>query len=326
MNIFANRSIGVELDDYEIRAVELHKRAGGIHLSGCYRISLPPEIVKDGKITESQVVSEYLSSLWSGNKLNKDNITLGLSNQDILIRKTAMPAVPKDRLDLLVANNAQDYIPTPLENAVLDYMVVGRSEEDGTEMLDILLVAAASAMIEDFYQCFNSLGYGIKDIKVSALSIADTVHKANLDGNVVLVDISNNHGNLVIYSGGEPMLARQLRINLVEATGLIPSDAHNQMELMDIVLSTWAQILYNEIRTSIQYFQAQEDVQVVDKILLSGCGSRIIGLDKELERISGIAVEHIDPVEKIRTSKSRPFGGQVADFATCIGLALAGLE
>ncbi|HHZ13291.1 MAG TPA: pilus assembly protein PilM [Clostridiales bacterium] len=326
MNIFANRSIGVEFDDYEIRTVELQKRPGGIHLAGCHRVSLPPDIVKDGRVAKPKELSEYIKSLWTNNKLYKDNIILGLSNQDILIRKITLPLVPKDRLDLLVANNAQDYIPTPLENAVLDYMVVGHREVDGTEMLDVLIVAAASAMVEDFYQCFSSLGYGIKDIKVSALSIADTVCKESLSGNVVLVDISNNQGGLVIYSEGEPMLARQLRINLVESTGLVPSEGYNKMELMDIVLSTWVQILYNEIRSSIQYFQTQENVQAVDKILLSGCGSRIMGLDKELESISGISVEHLYPIEKLRASRSKPFGGQIADFATCIGLALVGLE
>ena len=55
------------------------------------------------------------------------------------------------------------------------------------------------------------------------------------------------------------MLARQLRINLVESTGLVPSEEYNKMELMDIVLSTWVQILYNEIRSSIQYFQTQRE-------------------------------------------------------------------
>ncbi|HZJ57063.1 MAG TPA: pilus assembly protein PilM [Clostridia bacterium] len=326
MNIFSNRSLGVEFDDYEIRTVELYKRAGGIHLSGYHRISLTPDIVKDGKVANPDKMGNYLKRLWTDNRLSKENIVLGLSNQDILIRKITLPMVSKEKMDLLVANNAQDYIPTPLENAVLDYMILGHSEEDGVEKADVLIVAAASAMVESYYQCFSNLGYGIKDIKVSSLSMADTIDIAGLEDNVVLVDISNNQGNLVIYSGGRPRLARQLRINLVESTGLIPGEIQDHMELMDIVLSTWVQILYNEIRASIQYFQAQEDVQTIDRILLSGCGSRIVEVDKELEKVSGISVQRLDPTEKIRASKTKHLGIQVTDFATCIGLALAGLE
>ena len=78
-----------------------------------------------------------------------------------------------------------------MENAVLDYMVVGHREVDGTEMLDVLIVAAASAMVEDFYQCFSSLGMVSETLRFprSVLLIQSV---KSLSGNVVLVDISNN--------------------------------------------------------------------------------------------------------------------------------------
>ena len=71
------------------------------------------------------------------------------------------------------------------------------------------------------------------------------------------------------------------------------------MELLDIVLSTWSQILYNEIRSSIQYFQTYENIDLIDRIILSGCGSRIIGLDRALENSMDIPVEIINPMQKI---------------------------
>ena len=43
-----------------------------------------------------------------------------------MIRKISLPDIPKKRLDLLVSNQAQGYIPFPLDNCILDYMVVGK--------------------------------------------------------------------------------------------------------------------------------------------------------------------------------------------------------
>ena len=42
------------------------------------------------------------------------------------------------------------------------------------------------------------------------------------------------------------------------------------MELIEIVLSTWTQMIYSEIRSSIQYFQIHEEVNNIDEIVLAG--------------------------------------------------------
>ena len=108
MNIFANRSIGVEFDDYEIRTVELQKRPGGIHLAGCHRVSLPPDIVKDGRVAKPKELSEYIKSLWTNNKLYKDNIILDYQTRIYHFRKITC-LWSQGQADF-AANNAQDYI------------------------------------------------------------------------------------------------------------------------------------------------------------------------------------------------------------------------
>ena len=326
MGLLFKRALGVEIDDLEIKAVELRERNGRICICGYDRISLPPDIVKDGIISKPTEVSSYIKELWTMNGFKKNNIILGLSNQDVMIRKILLPDLPKEKLDLLIPNHAQEYMPFSLEDSLVDYMVVGKREVQGVKNVEILLAAAKLPMVEDFYYCFDRLGLKIKDIKVSSLSLLNVIDQKDSDGVAILVDISNNLGNLVVYMDGYPRLARMLRVNLAQSTGLEPAKISTKMELLEIVLSTWAQILYNEIRTSIQYFQVQEDVGEINKIMLSGCGSRIMGLDIELQNNLGVPVESINPMQRIRTAKKYPFDAQLIDFTTCIGLALAGLE
>ena len=287
---------------------------------------MPPGIVKDGKISKLEELGIYIKQLWIKNKFKKKNIILGLSNQDVMIRKISLPQIPKEKLDLLISNHAQEYIPFPLDDCVLDYMIVGKKETSDIKQVDILLAAAKLSMIEDFYQCFSRVGLKIVDIKISSLAILDIIKEKENKGTVIFIDLPNNLGSLVTCVDGSPKLARLLRVNLSQATGLDPANTPTKMELLEIVLSTWSQILHNEIRSSIQYFQTHEDVNSIDKIILSGCGSRIMGLDKALENSINIPVELINPMQKIGTSSCLPLNEDIIDYSTCIGLALAGLE
>ena len=325
MSITTKKAIGVEIDDKEIRAVELQQRKNKIYLSQYDRISLPSGVVEDGKISKLEELGIYIKQLWIKNKFKKKNIILGLANQDVMIRKISLPQIPKEKLDLLISNHAQEYIPFPIDDCVLDYMIVGKKEASEIKQVDILLAAAQLPMIEDFYQCFSRVGLKIIDIKISSLAILDIIEKEN-KGIVIFIDIPNNLGSLVTCVDGSPKFARILRVNLAQATGLDPANTTAKMELLEIVLSTWSQILYNQIRSSIQYFQTYEDVSSIDKIILSGCGSRIMGLDKALENSINIPVELINPMQKIETSPDLPINEDIIDYSTCIGLALAGLE
>lgn len=326
MNLLFKRAIGVEMDDIEIRVVELQERNKKVFLSGYDRIPLSPGIVTDGKISKSQELEPCLRKIWTKNKFTKKNIILGLSNQDVMIRKISLPDIPKEKLDLLVANHAQEYIPFSLDDSVVDYMVVGKRETKDIKNVEILLAAAQLPMVESFYQCFRRSGFKIKDIKISSLAVLDVIREEKMKGITLLIDMANNLGNLIICIDGKPRLVRLLRVNLNQSTGLNPAAITSEMELMEIVLSTWTQILYNEIRSSIQYFETYEKVNNIDRILLSGSGSRIRGIDSALENSLDIPVELIDPIEQFTISRERLSHGQIIDYTTCIGLALAGLE
>jgi len=326
MSFFGKKAIGVEIDDKEIRVVELQKKKRKIFLSRYDRFSLPPGVVEDGRISKLDELSSYLKKLWEKNKFKKKNIILGLSNQDVMIRKISLPDIPKEKLDLLISNHAQEYIPFALDDCILDYMIVGKKETRDVKQVEILLAAAQLPMIKDFYQCFNRIRLTIEDIKISSLAILDVIKEEKSRGVAIFINIPNNLGNLVISIDGAPKLVRLLRVNLAQATGLDPATTNSKLELMDIVFSTWSQILYNEIRSSIQYFQTYENVDSIDKIILSGCGSRIIGLDRALQNSMDIPVEIIDPMQKIWTSSNSYLQEDIIDYSTCIGLAFAGLE
>ncbi|HZJ82484.1 MAG TPA: pilus assembly protein PilM [Clostridia bacterium] len=326
MKLFTKESIGVEIDDLEIRVVGIKQSWGRVSLAFTHRAPLTENLIIDGVIHDPEGVANVIENLWDKHKLSNMGIIIGVSNQAVMARKILLPDIPEDKLKLLIHNHAQEYMPISLENSVMDYMIVGKEQVQDVANVQVLLVVAQLKMVEDFFESFNRASLKPKDIKPSSLSTPDALKIVDKDVVMALVDISNSIGNLTIFVDGQPRFSRLLRVNFNKSTGLDPSKNSSIMELPPIILSTWSQILDNEIRASIRYFQEQEDINSIDSIKLSGCGSRVKGLAKELENSLDIPVDLVDPLGRIQNSKRQANDESVIDFTTCIGLALAGLE
>ena len=72
-----------------------------------------------------------------------------MSNQKVIVRNIDMPEMSEAELLGAIEYQAQDYIPIPVEDAVLDFQILGRrTDADGQPRQEVLLVAAQRTMIE----------------------------------------------------------------------------------------------------------------------------------------------------------------------------------
>ena len=68
--VWGKVAIGIEIDDFEIRAVELQKKNGEIYLLGYDRILLP-RYCKEWNDFRSEDLTVCLKKLWTRNKFTK---------------------------------------------------------------------------------------------------------------------------------------------------------------------------------------------------------------------------------------------------------------
>src|SRR5207302_7034872 len=88
-------------------------------------LALPSDAVREGDVVDEGVLSETLRELFSSNRLGKQ-VRVGVANQRTVMRTIELPPLtdPKE-LDAAVRFRAQDQVPMPLNNAVLDYQPLG---------------------------------------------------------------------------------------------------------------------------------------------------------------------------------------------------------
>ncbi len=164
--------VGLELEAGSVAAAEV--RTGGSHeLTKTAIGPLPAGAFHDGEVVEPEVIAESLRSFFAENKLSK-RVRLGISNQRVVVRTMRLPAIDDPReLDAAVRFQAQEQIPMPLDQAVLDHRVVGgvaATEETGAK-IDVILVAARREMIDRSLLSLRQAGLQPIGIDLSAFGL-----------------------------------------------------------------------------------------------------------------------------------------------------------
>ncbi len=334
MFLFKKKSVGLDMDAFEARVVELTGNSKTPQLVACGRIPLEEGTVKEGSVIDSKKAGEALLQLWEEADIVREEVILGVSNPGVLVRFANFPRVPQDKLGNLIRFQAQEFLPMPLESVVLDHMVVGEVREENKEMLEVLLVAARKETVNAFVEALDSARLAPQEIDVSSLALLRMIPPEDKEKTVALVHMPYEMGNVLIAAKGVPRLARLIPLNLINFVGkeiLRGIGSCSDLETLDwseYNIYEWNEALVNEIRSSIDYYHAYGETTRVEKICLSGCGSRIPGVAELLQETLDIPVENSDPLKGIKISSQleEDLQGRATDFMINISLALRGLE
>jgi type IV pilus assembly protein PilM len=216
-----------------------------------------------------------------------------VSNQQIVVRHLELPKIEEEsELASAVRFQAAEAIAMPLDEAVLDYQVIGESSSlEGTPRLRVVVVAARQAMIERFVDGVRGAGLKPEGIDLNAFALVRALagRQAPLGGADAGADATSEQPACVYcHLGGVTNLAVAVGTSCLFTRPLSTDWA----EQGDHVASALAE----EIRLSIDFYMAQPDARPVGEVQLSGPGSTIEGLAEELSGLIHLPVAVADPL------------------------------
>jgi type IV pilus assembly protein PilM len=139
--------IGLDVGSTAVRAAELTEGSPPSVVRAA-QVPLPAGAVENGEVRDVQAVSEALRELWTRGGFKSRKVWLGVGNQRVVVREIALPALPEKELRQSLGFQVQEFIPMPVDEAVLDYHLIEEVEIEGRPMLRLLLVAAQKAMVD----------------------------------------------------------------------------------------------------------------------------------------------------------------------------------
>jgi type IV pilus assembly protein PilM len=164
--------VGLDIEASSVAAAEVAVN-GSARVTASAIGPLEPGAFHEGEVTDSERVAAALKSLFGEHKLSK-RVRLGIGNQRVVVRALRLPAIedPKE-MDAAVRFQAQEQMPIPLEEAVLEHQVVGGvpAEEGMAPQVDVIVVAARRDMVHALLDPVRRAGLEAVGIDLAAFGM-----------------------------------------------------------------------------------------------------------------------------------------------------------
>ena len=125
---------------------------------------LPEGLVRDGRITSFEAMSDVIKGAIKDNKIAARECAVALHPADVLMRRVTMPAMTVEQLDLNLPSEFRDYIAEGKGRYNFDYAVLNMScDESGTPReMDLLAAAAEKETVESYSSMLRRAGLRLK--------------------------------------------------------------------------------------------------------------------------------------------------------------------
>lgn len=324
MGLFARSIVGLEVDSREIRAVEVKGNAKKQEISAWGKLELREGVVKDGRVVDINGLSSALDTLWRENGFKSKDVIFGINNQDVIIRFASFPKVSEDRIRNMIMFQAQDYIPVPIDELQLDYIIGGEKITDEGEFLQVILVGARKKTLHDFLQVFHNSKLNTKEIDSGLLSIGRAALCGVKESVYAVISINYDMANILIFNKGLLSVARSVSYSQFSSWSnrkTSEDNINNETEAAII-----ADILINELKSSIGYYKMQSSESIEGLYLVNQLNAKSIA--SRISEAADYEVMNLQPYAEMESHvTSRNLQTFKADnYILPVSLGLRGLE
>lgn len=339
--------LGIDIGSSNIKLVELGQaKSGSWVLEKCAIEPLDHGWVVDGTIENFDEVLLAVKRLLKRTGTKTKNAAMALSPSAVITKKMMVPAGLSDQeLEGQVEAEANQYIPFALEEASLDFCVVGPSNNSHGDV-EVLIAASRKEKVQDRLAMAEAAGLKLMIIDVEsyaarlALSrLIQQLPNAGLNATVALFEIGSQATTMqvlrddkVLYEREQPFGSAQLMKLIVRQYGLtmeetvikrrngeLPSD------YKESVLIPFIAGVSNEIGRALQFFFTSTQHNSVDYILLSGEASIFIGLPKSVTDQTSFPCAVVNPFEAMKIAegvREKKLLSEAPAYLTACGLAM----
>ncbi len=193
---FASRGggevVGLDVQPGFVAAVQARVN-GSIMAERAAALPLAPDTMRDGEVTDEDTLATVLKELFAVGGLGR-RVRVGVANQRTVLRTIELPPVTDQKeLAAAVAFQAQDQVPMPLGNAVMDFHALGIVDTPSGPRQRVVLVAAQRDMVERLLSAVRRAGLTPAGVDLSAFALIRSLYRpAEAEGD-------GEHASRVLY-------------------------------------------------------------------------------------------------------------------------------
>jgi type IV pilus assembly protein PilM len=211
-------AVGLDIGTDHIRLAQLKPSGSTFQLVRYGVVGIPMGSVVEGEIVDADAVGLAVRDVMRATGVRPGStVAVGVSNQKVVVRLIDLPYMEQAELAGAIQYQAQDYIPIPVEEAILDFQIIGDYMTSADEhMMEVLLVAAQRDMVDQMVRSVDKSGLKLREIDVTSFAIvrglmgvASGVLPDEAEGEATaIIQMSAGITNIVVVEKGVPRFTR----------------------------------------------------------------------------------------------------------------------
>lgn len=341
---FKKNKVGLDFGATSLKLCVLKKKGKKALLEDLLILPISHGAIEAGEVINPDIVAACLQQGLQKKSYAKSEAIVGMFGNSVIIKKISMPKMDTKILKEQLNWEAEQYIPFSIDEAVLDFHILGQA----VDTMDVLLVAAKQDSLFRYFESVESAGLKCSVVDINSLALVNCFewNYGLKPGVVALVNVGASVSNVVILEDGQVSftrdipyggmlydteIARELNIEVNEAEGLklgasfqqeTPDEVHTAIQYVNDTVS-------QEINNSFDFFHSTGGDKRVSEIYVTGGASQTPGLVEKVQEIAQIPCVMMDPFQNIEVSKKidSEYLEQVRLFLPVVlGLGLRNIE
>ena len=284
-----------------------------------------------GEGTQQAQIASAIREMLGEMRIKDGEVNYSVAAQSVFTRFVKLPAVEEEKIEKIIAFEAQQNIPFPIDEVVWDSQLVGGGTE---EQIQVVLVAIKSNLLEEINAAVESTGLRTSIVDVATMSLynAFRFNYSDSTGCSLLVDIGACTTNFLfiepskIFSRsvpiggssvtaaiakefGEPVAAAEFRKKRDGFMSL--GGAYAELEDVDVarvskIMRGTMTRLHAELMRSISHYRAQQQGNPPERVFLcGGCASMMYMREFFHEKLQ-LPIEFFNPLRNVAVADSVP--------------------
>lgn len=353
--------VGIDIGSSSIKIIQLKKKGGRAILETYGEIALGPYAGRSiGQATKlpDEKLQEALADLVRESNVTAQEAGLSVPLSSSLVLTMSMPAASRKQLAEMVPIEARKYIPIPISEVLIDWNIIpdepGGIDEMGQTVdssggavrrqLKVLVAAIHNTIVSVYQEVASktSLSIGFLEIEVFS-TIRSLLRRERAP--VLILDMGAGSSKVSIVENGVPLsthvinrgaqditiaLSRSQGLSVLKAeelkrtVGLVDDPAHPDVaDTANLILRG----IFTEANKVLLAYEKSAN-KTVKKVILSGGGALIKGVEDLAAKSFDAEVERADPFAQIETPAflESVLADVGPNFAVAAGIALRKLQ
>lgn len=298
----------LDIGTTSIRVVQLKGSGQNLSLLRYGAIPIDNKISQSDSAAQQVQLLDAIKKLLAATGVSSKNVVLGIPSNRMFTTVVDMPRLSEKELDQTIRYQADQYIPTPLDESKIDWSILGQSPADESK-IEVLLTSTTQKYAEDRLDLLESIGLNVIAIEPDAFALSRSLIPTGTNDAIMILDMGSAATDLVVVYGGSPRLVRSIpmggdsllkvaqqnlgidekqAMQFVYKFGLVQDKLEGQVFK---AISSTVDTLITEVDKSINFFSARYNKTPVTKIIVTGRASVLPDFPAYLVNKTNMSVE-----------------------------------